>query len=61
MNWKVVEAKFLWQKVPKQLQSDFLQTDDTKADYIKNKPDLTVYATEEYVDDEAFISSLIFW
>lgn len=32
-------------------KSDFNQNDPTKGDYIKNRPDLSVYATTEYVDD----------
>lgn len=35
-----------------QIQSDWEQTDDTQVDYIKNKPDLSVYATGEYVDSQ---------
>ena len=35
--------------VPEQMQSDWTQTDDTKADFIKHKPDLSVYATAENV------------
>ena len=30
-----------------QVQSDYAQTDNTKVDYIKNKPDLSIYVTEE--------------
>lgn len=35
--------------IPAQVQSDWNQTDDTEVDYIKNKPDLTVYATHDEV------------
>ena len=35
--------------IPAQVQSDWNQTDDTQVDYIKNKPDLTVYATHDEV------------
>ena len=32
-----------------QVQSDYEQSDNTKVDYIKNKPDLSIYATQEEV------------
>lgn len=35
-----------------QVQSDWNQTDNNEVDYIKNKPDLSVYATVNYVDGE---------
>ena len=35
--------------IPAQVQSDWEQDDDTEVDYIKNKPDLTVYATHDEV------------
>lgn len=31
-------------------RSDWAQTDETKADYIKNKPDLRDFVTKDYVD-----------
>ena len=36
--------------IPAQVQSDWNQEDDTQVDYIKNKPDLTVYATHDEVN-----------
>lgn len=35
--------------IPAQVQSDWNQTDDTEVDYIKNKPDLSVFATHDEV------------
>lgn len=35
-----------------QVQSDWNQSDSNEVDYIKNKPDLSVYATVNYVDGE---------
>ena len=35
--------------IPEQVQSDWNQTDDTEVDYIKNKPDLSVFATHDEV------------
>ena len=35
--------------IPEQVQADWDQTDDTQKDYIKNKPDLDIYATVETV------------
>lgn len=35
--------------IPEQVQSDWEQDDDTEVDYIKNKPDLSVYATHDEV------------
>ena len=35
--------------IPEQVQSDWEQDDDTKVDYIKNKPDLSIYATHDEV------------
>ena len=37
-----------------QVQSDWSQADNTKVDYIKNKPDLTVYATNEDLADAIY-------
>ena len=33
--------------IPEQVQSDWEQNDDTQKDYIKNKPDLDIYATKD--------------
>ena len=35
--------------IPEQVQSDWEQNDDTQKDYIKNKPDLDIYATHDEV------------
>lgn len=35
--------------IPEQVQSDWNQDDDTQVDYIKNKPDLDIYATHDEV------------
>ena len=35
--------------ITEQVQSDWNQTDDTEVDYIKNKPDLSVFATHDEV------------
>lgn len=35
--------------IPAQVQADWNQTDDTEVDYIKNKPDLSVFATHDEV------------
>lgn len=35
--------------IPEQVQSDWEQDDDTEVDYIKNKPDLSVFATHDEV------------
>ena len=35
--------------IPEQVQSDWNQDDDTQVDYIKNKPDLSIYATQTSV------------
>ena len=35
--------------IPEQQQADWDQTDDTQVDYIKNKPDLSIYATHDEV------------
>ena len=37
--------------IPAQEQADWSQTDNTQVDYIKNKPDLTVYATHTEVNN----------
>lgn len=37
-----------------QVQSDWSQADNTKVDYIKNKPDLSVYATNEDLADAIY-------
>ena len=37
--------------IPAQEQADWSQTDDTQVDYIKNKPDLDVYATHSEVNN----------
>lgn len=37
--------------IPAQEQADWSQTDDTQVDYIKNKPDLDVYATHTEVNN----------
>lgn len=42
--------------IPAQVQSDWNQTDDAEVDYIKNKPDLTVYATH---DEVCAVSSIL--
>lgn len=39
------------ENIPEQQQADWDQTDDTKVDYIKNKPDLSIYATHDEVTD----------
>ena len=36
-------------EIPEQQQADWDQTDDTAVDYIKNKPDLDIYATHDEV------------
>ena len=36
-------------EIPEQEQADWDQTDDTAVDYIKNKPDLDIYATHDEV------------
>ena len=38
-------------------QSDWKQTDETKSDYIKNKPDLETYATQDWVKE--YIATLL--
>ena len=42
--------------IPEQVQSDWEQDDDTQKDYIKNKPDLDVYATKS---DVTAVSSVL--
>ena len=37
------------QDIPEQVQADWDQSDDTQVDYIKNKPDLSIYATHDEV------------
>jgi hypothetical protein len=37
------------QNIPEQQQADWDQSDDTQVDYIKNKPDLNIYATHDEV------------
>jgi hypothetical protein len=37
------------ENIPEQQQADWNQTDDTQVDYIKNKPDLSIYATHDEV------------
>ena len=37
------------ENIPEQVQSDWDQSDDTQVDYIKNKPDLSIYATHDEV------------
>ena len=44
------------ENIPEQQQADWDQTDDTKVDYIKNKPDLSIYATHDEVT--AAVSSI---
>jgi hypothetical protein len=36
--------------IPEQVQSDWNQDDDTQVDYIKNKPDLDIYATHHELE-----------
>lgn len=36
--------------IPEQVQSDWNQDDDTQVDYIKNKPDLDIYATHDELE-----------
>lgn len=42
--------------IPEQVQADWDQADDTQKDYIKNKPDLDIYAT---LDDVSGVSSVL--
>lgn len=44
------------ENIPEQVQSDWDQSDDTQVDYIKNKPDLSIYATHDEVT--AAVSSI---
>lgn len=37
------------ENIPEQQQADWDQTDNTQVDYIKNKPDLSIYATHDEV------------
>jgi hypothetical protein len=39
------------QNIPEQVQSDWDQSDNTQVDYIKNKPDLNIYATHDEVNN----------
>ena len=36
----------IWQELPAQQQADWTQSDSTAVDYIRNKPDLSAYATD---------------
>ena len=44
------------ENIPEQQQADWDQNDDTQVDYIKNKPDLSIYATHDEVT--AAVSSI---
>ena len=44
--------------VPEQLQANWTQADNSKPDFIKNKPDLSVYATDEELATKADADSV---